>query len=103
MTEEEKKAIRYLEAMNKSLDFNKQGFVYGSESIETALNLIQKQQAEIEKKDKIMDLIISRISCNLTIFDKKLQQYIKSEMQKGEYTNLDKLVKQYFEKQVEKE
>lgn len=48
MTEEDNKSIEYLMLMKDKLDFNKYGFVYGQDTIDTVLNLIQKLQEEKE-------------------------------------------------------
>ena len=42
---DEKEAIEYLMLMHDKLDFNKQGFVYGSEAIATVLNNFEKYKA----------------------------------------------------------
>ena len=57
MTEEEEKAIeRCKEVLNTNPLLGTMDFQYSD--IETVLNLIQKQQEEKEKKDKIIDLMI---------------------------------------------
>lgn len=48
LSEEEKKAIEYLKYMEKNINFNKIGYVYGNETIEQILNLIER----IKKKMK---------------------------------------------------
>ena len=57
LSEEEKKAVEYLEYMKNRLDFNKIGYVYAKEYIDTVLNLITKLQKENEEKDKQIDLM----------------------------------------------
>ena len=53
LSEEEKKAIKYLEYMKNRLDFNKIGYVYAKEYIQTVLNLITKLEKEVEhQKEK---------------------------------------------------
>ena len=52
MTKEQKEAIEYLE---ESVLIYKNTLPKISEAIETVLNLIQVQEAELKKKDKIID------------------------------------------------
>ena len=83
MTKEKEKAIRYVKYMSKTINFNKSGFVNGKESLEIVLNMLKEKDEEIqfqkdinktekdrhkqaekslkghiEKKDKMIDLII---------------------------------------------
>jgi len=61
------------------------------------LNLIKKQQEELEKKDKIID---ETINC---IIELKPGDFIKEKNEKIRYKLNDrKELKQYFEKKVEK-
>ncbi len=57
----------------------------------------------INKQNKIIVEMASEISCQLTIFNKEIQEYVKKEAEKGEYTNLDEIIKKYFYKKVESE
>lgn len=57
MSKEERKAIELLETYKNKLVYeisNKD-----KRAVETILNLIQKQQKEIEKKDKIIDFYMN--------------------------------------------
>lgn len=54
MTEEEKKAIEYLQDSLKNTVTHK-------EKLNVILNLIQKQQTELEKKNKMIELIKEEI------------------------------------------
>lgn len=61
MNEEEKKAVKYLEKDLRKADMLEMTVHTDNESVRTALNLIQKQQAEkeqlkaeLEKKDKLI-------------------------------------------------
>ncbi len=123
----EQETLKYLSAMGV-IDFNKLGFVYGKETITEVLNLLKKKadkinklkkqnklaskeheerfnefEAEIEKKDKIIDLMsryiykredstvnIGRIYC-----PEKDCDDINREV------NCDTCIKQYFERKVE--
>lgn len=62
MSEEEKKAIKYYESeidLAKRLD---EVIVNGRiEPLEKIINLTKKQQKEIEKKDKIIDLMAKKL------------------------------------------
>lgn len=48
MTEDENKAIEYLMLMKDRMEFNRLGYVYGADSIDIILNLIEKQQKALE-------------------------------------------------------
>lgn len=99
----EKKAIQLLRSyagMTHKLTDN-QGRPKLDQAIEKALNLIQKQQAEIEKKDKIIDLMAEEIIKNLcysTIDPNYELPYLDEKIRKT-FEN----IKQYFEKQVKKD
>ena len=83
MTEEEKKAIEYLEnSLNSTITHKKQ--------LNIVKNLIQKQQEEINKKDKIIDE-----TCKF-LEDLQLSKDIEGYeiMKKSDW-------KQYFKKKVE--
>lgn len=82
----EQKAIEYLKYMKDRLDFNKIGYVYGKESIETALNLIQIQERKIldydeiiarleeenTRKNKMIDLIAEKLAKTYHYTPKKM-------------------------------
>ena len=55
MPKEQEEAIKYLEFMNGTLDFNKMGYVYAKESIKTILNLIETQKQEIKNCHLIIE------------------------------------------------
>lgn len=54
MTKEQEKAIRYVNFMSKTIKFDKSGFPYGKESLETVLNMVKENDAEIEKYNKLL-------------------------------------------------
>ena len=83
MTEEEK-ILKYLNTM-KVIDFDKLGFVYAKKTINDVLDLIKKQQSELEKKDKM----IEEISKN---------PYNELKVNGILFTGTD--IKQYFERKV---
>lgn len=51
MTKDQEKAIRYVIFMSKTINFNKSGFPYGKESLETVLNMLKENSAEIHQKN----------------------------------------------------
>lgn len=103
LAEEEKKAIESFKQENENdlsrfEDFNDytQTLIKRNKTI---LNLIQKQQAEIEKKDKIIDEMAARVYLN---------EEEREEMKKDIYNNVNHkgfadFVKRYFEMKVRKE
>ena len=110
MTEEENKAIGYLKIeynllnteskMFKDLSYSKEKL---KESILIALNLINKQQKEKEKKNKIIDLM----SYAMTHEDIPQEEYciwrdMSCELMGGN-KECKNCIKQYFENKVEGE
>ena len=87
MTKEQEEAIKYLEFMNGTLDFNKMGYVYAKESIKTILNLIETQKQEIKK---MLNFTTEGTSLRINNeVSKLLLKYIKELEQKSE--KLDKV------------
>ena len=74
MSEEEKKAIEYLKYMKNRLDFNKIGYVYAKEDIETVLNLIKKLEKENEILKRAFDKQTADMSNNLLELQQKDKQ-----------------------------
>lgn len=120
---EEEKTLKYLSAM-RIIDFNKLGFVYGKETIDEVLNLIQKQQKEIkllkdqqqyaideygntikekqtelEKKDKVIDELASRVYLNKQEME-EMEKYIYNNPNHKGFADF---VKRYFERKVKNE
>ena len=62
MTNEQDKAIRYVNFMSKTIKFDKSGFPYGKESLETVLNMLKEKDEEIEK---YKNLLASNLARNL--------------------------------------
>jgi ribosomal protein L22 len=96
MTDEEKEAIEHFEILNEiytnsnyNLDFKYTESEYDNSKI--LLNLIQKQEKEIEKKDKIIDLMSERIQEDSKWFYSDFKFNAKSQEE----------IKQYFEELVE--
>ena len=99
MTDKENEAIESLKDMRL---YRKDTYIEYQLAIETVLNLIQTQQEEIEKKDKIIDLTIAFISTRYKE-DEDINNFAKEVMERGEWTNLKKILKEYFINKVEKE
>lgn len=90
MTEEEKEAIKNLQKLlelrkNKRGEIKFDTCICSTKELDIALNLIQKQQEEKEKKDKIID---------------EMANYIYSVDYRSECGDTRKQVKQYFERKV---
>lgn len=108
MSEEEKKAIEVLKEMiGKSKDLREEDFysligIHQIQAISTVLNLIEKQQKEIEKKDKIIDLM----SLAILNYDDQLviNKYKDIEQVKETFKDIlenETYNKQYFERRAE--
>lgn len=68
MTEEEKEAVEQLEQLKKDNEIL--GLSNVNKPIETTLNLIQKQQAEIEKLKKVLDDRFIYVTGARTVYDR---------------------------------
>ena len=68
--------------------------------IKTALNLIQTQQAEIEKKDKIIDEMVTYIA-TLDIEEDICEKTKNEHCDKMSFGECEDCIKQYFERKVE--
>lgn len=87
MSEEEKKAIDELTSwrdymIQNKKRLNKADLIIGY--MTTCLNLIQNKQSEIEKKDKIMDLMAEMITIKIqmkTFVNKWATEYITMNLQ----------------------
>lgn len=81
MTEEEKKAINNLWSSATDVMFN---VLYSQEEmqedIKVALNLIQRQQAENEKKDKIIDEIQKEVRDHIGFKNRLKKDNIEPDM-----------------------
>lgn len=96
MTKEEKENIEELETHLKTSD--KHGDILVTTfscNARTALNLIQKQQEEIKKKDKIIDLTLQDLmACGGLDF-------IDIGKSNGNFTEDKQKLKQHFERKAE--
>lgn len=105
MSEEERKAIEFVKYYMRTYFFEEiaiQDDFDFEDSIKTALNLIEKQQKEIEKKDKIIDEL-EDIFYNYQLCEYEITDYT---YRKCEYIGDDETppckdcIKNYFENQV---
>lgn len=116
MTKEQEEAIEKLKD-GKKIDFNtlirtfkKEGIdkfaIIRVEYIETVLNMLKEKDTEIEKKDKMIDLMTEHI-CNSAIVDDTVCA-IKCDCETDinedcTYEKMLNCTKQYFERKVENE
>ena len=107
MAEEEKKAVNNLWSSVTDVMFN---VLYSQEDLQKdlkiALNLIQKQQKEIEKKDKIIKrqaIFIANTDIDEDICKYQTGKFCKKEIYEVPLSICVKCVKQYFENKVEGE
>lgn len=111
MSKEEKRAIEiYKQAIedvskNGAINMTIEEFIIYTPVL---INLIQKQQKEIEKKDKIIDEMAKSIVHNNDIDYEICENVHEQEIECEGYSretneSCEKCVKQYFEKKVEGE
>ena len=91
MTNEQREAIEYLK---ESVLIYKNTIPKISDAIDTVLSLIKEQEEEIEKKDKIIDLMAERINWLC-----KTNGILLDREHGVNFTEED--IKQYFERKVE--
>lgn len=106
MTKEQEKAIRYVNYMNKTINFNKSGFVNGKESLEIVLNMLKEKDLEIEKYKKIINLMTEHIVSSAIVDDTVCAIKCDCETNIEEDCTHEKMInctKQYFERKVEDE
>ena len=95
MAKEEKKAI---EIVAKYLNFNEIcGTRNFKEALETVLNMLKEKDKEIEKKDKIIDLMANSFA-EEGFYSEHCQTLIDNEVCPDD---CNKCVKQYFERKSE--
>ncbi|MCI9247478.1 MAG: hypothetical protein HFJ30_10375 [Clostridia bacterium] len=106
MAAEEKKAIEFVKNLIKTIEENQMLFDEAimlkagettHDNLQILLNIIQKQQAKLEKKNKIIDLMTEYIDINCDC----IKGFDKCEQIDDPHCL--KCIKQYFEKQVESE
>lgn len=108
MTKEQEGAIKECEALKKCLIIYSDDLdnVKSGKALETVLNMLKEKDAEIEKKDKMIDLMAEHI-CNSAIVDDTVCA-IKCDCETDieEDCTHEKMInctKQYFERKVEDE
>ena len=80
MTTEQKEAVKDLVEFNNKFDCGKY-----RKAIETVLNLIQEQEAELKKKDKIIDELAKAFKQDDVRSVQEIKQYFeKQAKEKGE-------------------
>ena len=104
MTEEQKAIERLTKAQNDIWYATLYSQEEQDKDIQTVLNLIQKQEEEIEKKDKIIDLIAKKI--NQAYFEEmEFEEWFETKVmkvqEKADYGYVVPLIKEYFGKTVE--
>lgn len=87
MTKEQETLERIKKRLTRKADYNT-GVWLAEQDIETVLNLLKEKDAEIEKKDKMIDLILDKF--------KEGTEYYYSEF---DYMTKEDL-KQYFERKA---
>lgn len=87
-----------------------EGFKELQEDIETVLNMLKEKDAEIEKKDKMIDLLVNKLNQNCKVFENseikeivEIYEKIKSTSNLRGIEVRKECIKQYFERKVEDE
>lgn len=97
MTKEQREAIKSLNEFANT----KYGAFTAKEG-QTVLNLIQEQQEENKKKDKIIDLMADFIFQNIDVEEDICNSaYIKCKQETGQDITCINCIKQYFKRRVE--
>lgn len=105
--EEEEKAIKNIKHVKEELNKDKQKMIdYGtyklyemfSNDLDTVLNLIEKQNKELEIKDKMIDELMPRVI--LTI--KENEEVLEKQSKSVNKSFID-CIKEYFRKKIENE
>lgn len=103
LSEEEKQAIKECKRLSKQ-DYYGDLYFPEKYSIQILLNLLEKLQKEIEKKNKVIDLIAKMINTH-DIYDDICGQFGKNK-DCSDFTNEElciDCIKQYFYRKVEEE
>lgn len=96
MNEEEKKAIEQLKKIKKAID-DKYIKAKNSKSIDVILNLINKQQEQIEEYEKTLDIFDNRE------YRKKYLEEERAKRPKLLYPDADEIYQRYYEQKSELE
>lgn len=112
MTKEQEEAIKFLELhtnfmgkldKGRCIRIPEENFTKTKESIKTVLNMLKEQDAKIEKKDKMIDLMAEYIS------DLDIDEDIRKKQSDNNCDDINReveckeCIKQYFERKVENE
>ena len=101
MTKEQETLERIKKRLTRKADYNT-GVWLAEQDIETVLNLLKEKDAEIEKKDKMIDLMAEYIS------DLDIDEDICKKQSDNNCDDINReveckeCIKQYFERKVEK-
>lgn len=81
-----------------------------AEKMKTVLNMLKEKDAEIEKKDKMIDLLVNKLNQNCKVFENseikeivEIYEKIKSTSNLRGIEVRKECIKQYFERKVEDE
>lgn len=89
MTKEQEKAIRYVIFMSKTINFDKSGFPYGKESLETVLNMLKENSAEIHQKNTELAEKNAEIEKYKKLLADNLARYLNDSIKAKEKANTD--------------
>lgn len=125
MTKEQKEAIKYFEEninyfkeqikFIKAVDcdyYDEEYELYKNrvKQFETVLNMLKEKDAEIEKKDKMIDLLVNKLNQDCKVFENgeikeivEIYEKIKSTSDLRGIELRKECIKQYFESKAEKE
>lgn len=115
MTKEQEEAIKFLELhtnfmgkldKGRCIRIPEENFTKTKESIKTVLNMLKEQDAKIEKKDKMIDLMAEHICSSAIVDDTICAIKCDCETDIEEDCTHEKMInctKQYFERKVEDE
>lgn len=96
MTKEQEKAI---ETMKRFINSTIDTTAVTAKDMKEVLNLIQTQQEEIEKKDKITDEMLEEYEYNARI---NIKNFCDEEMRRNTcIQDCKECIKQYFERKIE--
>lgn len=112
MTKEQEDSIEILENTDIStieLAENTDLYTY-SLAVRTVLNMLKEKDVEIEKKDKMIDLLVNKLNQNCKVFENseikeivEIYEKIKSTSNLRGIEVRKECIKQYFERKVEDE
>ena len=102
MTKEQEESIRYVNFMRKTIKFDKSGFPYGKESLETVLNMLKDKDAEIEKYKQLYNKALddSVITAHDNLKKDKEIQFLKNinKQEKDRHKQAEKSLKGQIKK-----